>query len=158
MRKGIKYALFFTGGVAVGIGVCGANLISYALTDEDIREGVKTKISKKIDKALFGEKAERSKTGYVSYRNIYRERKEPAYVNCIDNIIFETHSEAERVIEQMNDAVNKYGVVTVGDVYDFANVASFYTDSKYGWTDIRSAEIFRVRDGFYIKLPRPHLL
>ena len=55
MSKGIKYALVFTGGVAVGIGVCGAELISYALNDEDIREGIKNKISRKIDKRNFKE-------------------------------------------------------------------------------------------------------
>lgn len=68
MSKGIKYALVFTGGVAVGIGVCGAELISYALNDEDIREGIKNKISRKIDEILYGDEPNRRRYSNVSYR------------------------------------------------------------------------------------------
>ena len=48
-----------------------------------------------------------------------------------------------------------YGLVRVADFYDLVGVTGNYTDNKYGWTNIRSAEIVRLRDGGYvIKLPR----
>lgn len=75
MRKGIKYALLFTGGVAVGIGVCGASLISYAFSDEDIRDGIKNKISRKVDKALYGERPRRNYGSRVSYRSYFAEKR-----------------------------------------------------------------------------------
>ena len=29
-----------------------------------------------------------------------------------------------------------------------------YTDNKYGWTHLRSADVQRVRDGYLLKLPK----
>ena len=37
---------------------------------------------------------------------------------------------------------------------DLVGVTGNYTDNKYGWTNIRNAEVVRVRDGYRIKLPR----
>lgn len=153
MKKGIKYALLFTGGVAVGIGICGASLISYAINDEDIREGIKTKISRNVDKALYGERPRRNHGSRVSYRSYCREKKKSDFTYSIDNIIFESMAEAERVKEQMSEIINEYGYVTVADVCDLANVSSNYMDSKYGWTYINSAKVTRIRNGYYIKLP-----
>ena len=35
-----------------------------------------------------------------------------------------------------------------------ADLTSPYTSNKYGWTNIRSAEAVRVRDGYILKLPK----
>lgn len=156
MKKGIKYALLFTGGVAVGIGVCGASLISYAFSDEDIRDGIKNKISRKVDKALYGERPRRNYGSRVSYKSYFAEkRKKSDFTYSIDDIIFESMAEAERVKEQMSEIINEYGYVTVADVCGLANVVPNYMDSKYGWTYINSAKVTRIRDGYYIKLPKP---
>lgn len=71
-----------------------------------------------------------------------------------DDIVFETRGEAELVREQMVDMIDRYGFVTVADMYDMADLTSPYTSNKYGWTNIRSAEAVRVRDGYILKLPK----
>ena len=55
---------------------------------------------------------------------------------------------------RMDELISSYRVVSVADFYDLAGITPEYTDNKYGWTDIRSANIVRVRDGYMIKLPR----
>lgn len=37
---------------------------------------------------------------------------------------------------------------------DLVGITGSYTDNKYGWTNIRNAEIVHVRDGWMIKMPR----
>ena len=54
MNKGIKYALFFTGGVAVGFGVCGYKVLKYALNDDDVRSVITDKISNRIVEFIYG--------------------------------------------------------------------------------------------------------
>ena len=159
MRKGIKYALFFTGGVAVGIGVCGANLISYALSDEDIREALKNKIYRKVDKTLYGERSRRNYGTRVSYRSYYEERnRRDNKINYQFNnnkIIFDSRTSAEEVKEKMEEIIDEYGHVAVSDLYEIAAIKNDYWDSKYGWTSLRNAKVIRCRDGYYIDLPKP---
>lgn len=153
MRKGIKYALLFTGGVAVGIGVCGASLISYAFSDEYIREGIKNKISRKVNKALYGERPRRG-TGPISYRSYYKEgikKNREKYTS--EDVVFESRAAAKKALSIMNDICNKYGFVTVADMYDMADLPAPYTSNKYGWTNIKNTEVLRVRSGYIIKLP-----
>lgn len=134
MNNGIKYALVFTGGAIVGFSVCGVKLIEYALNDDDIREGIKKKISGHINKALYGEE----KVSYANY----------------NDVAFETREKAEKILEQMNEEIDQYGLVTVADFKELCGVASNYKDNQCGWTSIRDAEIIRVRDGYRIKFPR----
>lgn len=134
MNNSIKYALVFTGGAIVGFGVCGVKLIGYALNDDYIRDGITKKISGRIDKALFGE-------GRVSYANY-------------NDVAFETREKAEKILEQMNEEIDRYGFVTVADYKELCGVAGDYKDNKYGWTNIRDAEVTRVRAGYSIRFPR----
>ena len=54
----------------------------------------------------------------------------------------------------MDELIDQYGVVSVGDLYDLVGVTGAYTDNNYGWTDLRTASVVRTRDGYMIKLPR----
>lgn len=161
MRKCIKYALVFTGGVAVGVGVCGANLISYALSDEDIREGIKNKISRKIDKTLYGDESNHKKYSSVSYRSYYNKNYNTQ--NCFsfsaDDIIFESRNKAQGVLDDMEDIIDKYNYVTVADMRDLSGlINTTYRAAKYGWASLKKAEIRRVRDGYIIDLPAPVII
>lgn len=160
MKKGIKYALFFTGGVAVGIGFCGANLISYALSNEDICDGIKNAISRKLDKALYGERPGRRRYGSsVSYKSYYDERKKStntlSYKFDSSNVIFEAREDAENALNKMEEIIYKYAFVTVADLYEIVNIDSDYSDSKYGWVSVKNAKIMRCRSGYYIHLQAP---
>ena len=118
------------------------------------------------DMLLFGKSSGSSRRsgGNVSYRSYYddrngssRERDRPNSRNRFEyeDIVFETRGEAEMVREQMLDIIERYGFVTVEDVYDMADLTAPYTSNKYGWTNIRNAETMRLRDGgFVLKLPK----
>lgn len=76
-----------------------------------------------------------------------------------DEIILPTRVEADQVLERMFDLLDKYEIVTVADLYDLVGVDSNYTDEKYGWEDLRGADVDRLsRGGYLLDLPRPEPL
>lgn len=120
-------------------------------------------------KALLGETSSSSKgtvASKVSYRSFYDDRDaagRTAYNNIpskigfdYDDILFTTRGDAEIVLEAMYDVIrSQYGVVSVGDMYDLANVSTDnYTLNNYGWTDLHGAKVVPVTGGYVLKLPR----
>jgi hypothetical protein len=72
-----------------------------------------------------------------------------------DEILLDSRTEAEQVIDQLFDIVEKYDAATVADLYELVGLASNHTDHKWGWTDIRGAGVSRTRDGYLLDLPEP---
>lgn len=74
-----------------------------------------------------------------------------------DDIEFDTRIDAEAVLDQLDEIMSQYGIVRVADLYDSAHISNqTHTTMKFGWKDIRSAEVVRLRNGHYfIRLPRP---
>ena len=122
-----------------------------------------------IDMILYGGKGGHKSSGSagrVSYRSYYDDRsgsrrdrdRDSDLVRGrfdYDDIVFESRGEAELVRERMVEVIDNYGFVTVADMYDMADLTAPYTAAKYGWTNIRTAEVVRVRgDGYVIKLPK----
>ena len=117
-----------------------------------------------IDMILYGESGvNKRKTpgSRVSYTNYYDRRDRDRYDDRrirtgydFDDIILDSRGEAEDVLSRMDELIDNYGIVSVADFYDLCGITGSYTDNKYGWTDIRSAQVVRVRDGYKIKLPR----
>lgn len=109
-----------------------------------------------------GKSGNRSSTASkVSYRKYYddnrREYNSPTRTRTgyeYDDIILDNRGEAEDVLSRMDELVATYGMVCVADLYDLVGINGNYTDNKYGWTDIRSATVVHVRDGYMIKLPK----
>lgn len=82
----------------------------------------------------------------------YRSRDDCGY----DNIIFSSRGDAEAVLRTMDDIIEQYNIVSVLDLYEAADIdTNNYTLNKIGWTNIRTAEIKRVPDGWMIKFPKP---
>lgn len=129
-----------------------------------VKKAISDIITNGIDMILYGEagrsRKSNSAVNKVSYRNYYDERREPHRVSVsrstydYDNITLATRGEAEAVLDQMQDIINEYRMVSVADLYDLVGITGSYTDNKYGWTDIHTAEAIRVRDGYILKLPR----
>lgn len=71
-----------------------------------------------------------------------------------DNITLDSRLDAEAVLDRMHECLETYKIVSVGDLLDIVGVTGKYTDYNYGWTNIDSAEIVRVRDGYKIQLPK----
>lgn len=73
-----------------------------------------------------------------------------------DEMILPTRGEAEAILEQLCEIVSKYEVATVADLYTMVGIQDYPTDDKYGWVDLRSSGVSRMRSGGYLlDLPRP---
>ncbi len=121
-----------------------------------------------IDMILYGESGvtkRKSPGSRISYTNYYdrrdRDRDRYGYDDRrvragydFNDVILDSRGEAEDVLSRMDELIDNYGIVSVADFYDLCGITGSYTDNKYGWTDIRSAQVVRVRDGYKIKLPR----
>jgi hypothetical protein len=142
-----------------------ASLKSYVIHDVVIPY-IKKTISETVDAILFGgdspkKKTSASKVSYGSYYNKSSDIKRDVdrqnrSVFDYDNIIFENRGDAEAVLDAMIDIIDTYSVVSVGDLYDLADITTDnFNIHKYGWSDLSSAQVIRVRgDGYSIKLPR----
>ena len=101
-----------------------------------------------------------SKISYQRYYDRQNDSRERSSVRArsgysYDDVIFDSRGEAEDVLTRMDELIDTYGLVRVADLYDMAGITGNYTDNNYGWTNIRSANIVRTRDGGYmIKLPK----
>lgn len=102
---------------------------------------------------------------YVSYNSYYRQetkdserRPDRRAGYDFKEVLFKTRIEAEEVVERMYDILETDGNVTVADFYSLAGIRSAYTDETYGWVNLRSCTVQKVRDGYTINLPKPKLL
>lgn len=145
---------------------------SYILMDvlvPTIKKAISDIVKNGVDMILYGEAGQNKKRTYastVSYRDYYdngsrsvsrfddpsRARARTGY--SFDDVILETRGEAEEVLSSMDELIETYGSVSVADMYDLVGISCEYTDNKYGWKNIRTAEPVRVRDGYMLKLPR----
>ena len=147
MHKNTKNALIFTGGVVVGITLCGAKVVKIALNDEDVLEAIKKKIVRKVEKLLYGEQPVRRNRSKVSYRSYY----DDLYTNYSSPYVYEQFVYADRetaskVLENMKDIIREFGFVTVADYCDLSEKSCDQTDHKYGWVTLRQAEVVNNPD------------
>lgn len=142
------------------------NVKSYIFMDVLIpaaKKAISDIVSNGIDMILYGETKHKSKnpTNGISYRSYYDKKDEdrrydtrrarPGYVQ--DDIILERRDEADSVLERMDEMLSAYGVVSVADYYELVGEPFEYTDNKYGWTNLRNAEVRRTSEGYVLKLP-----
>lgn len=141
---------------------------SYILMDvliPAVKKAISDVVTNGIDMILYGETGHSKKNGAaskVSYRSYYEKRDDRRDYGSnrmktgyeYDDIVLDNRGEAEEVLSRMDELIASYGLVSVADFYDLVGVTGSYTDNKYGWTDIRSASVVRVRDGYMVKLPR----
>lgn len=137
------------------------------IINDVIIPAVKNAISDTVDVLLFNGSKDRrrstaSKVSYGRYfddrerRSKKDERVKQAKGYEYDEIVFDTRGDAEAVLDRMNDMIDQFSIVSIGDLYDMADVSTDnYTVNKYGWTDISAANVVRVRGGYIIKLPKP---
>lgn len=147
-----------------------ANVKSYILMDvlvPAVKKAISDIVTNGVDMILYGGRnpnQKRSSASRVSYNSMYdsqrgsrRDYSASSGRNGFDydDILFDHRGDAEAVLCAMEEVINKYGVVSVGDLYDLAEVSTHnYAVNNYGWSDIRSASVVRVRDGYMLKLPR----
>lgn len=135
-------------------------------TTHDIITNILDVLSGTVD-TLFGVPRQKSRSGYnrerVSYFKYYDtdDRMTRNYRSGIlgandrlDDILIPTRGEAEDVLDCLQDIINKYDSVSIADYKELVGVDTSFTDNKYGWTNIRNAQVKRCRDGYVIKMPR----
>lgn len=75
-----------------------------------------------------------------------------------EEFIFDSRSEAEQVLNNLRELVSDYGVASVADLYDLVGNIGSYKLNGYGWKDLSSSTIKRVRKGYLLDLPIPMIL
>lgn len=128
-----------------------------------------------LEKLIYGESRRRGSLppqsgeyGYVNYNRFSTGSRLSSAQRAIsrqararhdfDEIVLNSRTEAEEVIDQLFEVVNRYGAATVADLYDLVGLAGTHQDHKWGWTTIRGAGVSRTRDGYLLDLPDPHPL
>lgn len=144
------------------------NVKSYILLEvliPAIKKAISDIVTNGIDMILYGETGKtksNSTASKVSYRSYYDGRNGRRDYSAVrtkisynyDDILLDNRGEAEDVLSRMDELISTYGLVSVADLYDLVGITGNYTDNKYGWTNIRSASVIRVRDGYMLKLPK----
>lgn len=119
-----------------------------------------------VNMLLFGDTKSRGQYGpsrYVAYdsrfsggggsaSSLYKSDRPRSSYN-FDEVIVDSRGEAEVVMERLNELLLQYGIVRVADLYELAGMRSEYTDNKYGWTSLKTADIVHCRDGYLLKMP-----
>ena len=72
----------------------------------------------------------------------------------VNEVVFPERADAEEVLLKMRESIASYGMVSVADFYDLINQRCSFTDQKWGWRDLRTADVIRVDAGFSIRFPR----
>ena len=135
-------------------------------------------ISSGFEKLIYGEsrryrgttRPQSGPTGYVNYgrysgpmgsglsssqRVISRQARAR---HDFDEVVLDSRTEAEEVIDRLFDLVSRYESATVADLYELVGLASSHTDHKWGWTDLHGAGVTRVHGGYLLDLPEPQAL
>lgn len=122
-----------------------------------------------LDTLMFGKNGNRPRTNgntsYISYGSNYNNRggsrfvdertdTRPNDVRSYEDIVIPTREEATDVLNRLDELIENYKRATVGDYYDACGLTCDYTAYNYGWINLRSAEVVRVRDGYKVKLPK----
>lgn len=162
----------------------GDNVFEYVVREVLVpafKDTMSDAVSSTMERMLFGENGERrtrrtpsrssafgspGHTNYTRYSSTStsRENTRPIPVrnrvsNDFDELIFATKLEANRILDQMDEAIRKYGHVSVRDLYEMVGEQFHYTDEKYGWTDLRRASTRRIANGGYLlDLPKVEVL
>ena len=89
---------------------------------------------------------------HYSYNESYKPKTYSSYYEY-DMKPFRTQSEAEKALNDLHAIMRKYGVVTLLDFNERVGNETNPTQANYGWTNINSADIRRVRDGWLVEMP-----
>lgn len=119
----------FVGGTALGVMIGSVGIVRMALNNDTIRIGVAKELA-------------RRSAGECKRRDQYNE------------LVFDTETDAAKTLSNTQAILDKYGSVTVADVYDMTDVTTCYLDCLYGWTDLRKAEIVKSTNGYVLCMPK----
>lgn len=141
---------------------------SYVVTDiiiPGIKKGLFDIITKGADRIFYGKsgnKSGRSTADRVSYTKYWDPRNDDGRSRPVqthsgfdyDRFTFDDRGDAEAVLERLDEMIATYKHATVADLYDLCDKTAPHTAHKYGWTNLSTATVTPVSDGYVIKFPR----
>lgn len=68
-------------------------------------------------------------------------------------LLFNSRTDAEAVLDRLADIIDQFMVASVADLHEIAGLPTSHVDNKWGWENVRHAEIRQTRDGFILNLP-----
>lgn len=142
-----------------------SNVKSYIVEDvliPTIKDAIYNTLTGALDMSLFGgtnrSNTKRGGSSYISYDRFAKRESRPSTrgnaAPALDNIVFSTRGEGEEVLDRLDEAIRVYGQVSILDLYDLIGERTTPQDDKYGWTNLRNANLKRTRDGYLLELPR----
>jgi len=75
--------------------------------------------------------------------------------SALEDYVLTQREDADVLIETMNERLQMFGEISVYDVKKMLGLSVAHTDIKWGWTNLRGAQIKPVREGWLIQLPNP---
>lgn len=124
-----------------------------------------------VDALFYGQS-----TNYSNYSNPFGKTQYSQYSNGVKRVgnsqpqtrqrkifnsrryIIGNEPDAEAVIQALTGQIIEYGSARVADFYNLIDISTDYTDNSYGWTDLSSAGIEAVPNGYVVVLPTPQRL
>lgn len=70
-----------------------------------------------------------------------------------NEIILDNRIDAERVLDELTDIIDRYGSASIADLYQAVGLPTVITHYNYGWKSMKGADAVAVRDGYLLKLP-----
>lgn len=135
---------------------------------------IKRILADSFNTILFGESGYRSRdnrrsTEKVSYRKYYDEPRERERATTIrrgstafqyDYIVFDNRAEAYSVLDGMRQTIERYGEVSISDMYDLSGISCPYSYADYGWiintrNDLTDARVIPDGSGYSLRLSPP---
>lgn len=132
-----------------------------------------------IEKAIYGDDSAPARTtksggshkaSYDAYYSNGRYYTQPPKAAPVKQkvrwnyIVMKTRPRAVELLNDLRNDISRYGKVSVTELYDYvteideelgAQIESEFPDSNWGWNNLDRVSIEHVRDGYWIKLPKP---
>lgn len=129
-------------------------------------------VTRGIESMLYGgDSRPRSRNSYSDYSGYSRpkgnrdrpterrDRRSARHAEPERNeIIFDSRSDANDVIDRMSDLIDQYGQASLADLNALIGASSNFIDDNWGWTDMGSFDVRQVRDGFMLTHDEPQSL
>lgn len=72
----------------------------------------------------------------------------------IGNFIFNSKDDADKIIDNLNDLIEAYGMASVADLCELVGAPYEFVANKYGWKNLHDAISIRTPDGYSLRLPK----
>lgn len=173
-----KIGASFTGDDAQSVG----NYLLFDVIIPGTKNIVSDLVTQGIEKALFGGEARPRSSNrfggghqtYKPYNRVYGSNPSRAGMDVrpqrdvlsresrashhYNDISFEKRQDAAAVMDALRERIDQYGVATVSFFYDLMGLTGNYIDDGFGWFDLEGYGVERVRNEFYLNLPKPESL